>query len=243
MKERVQKILARAGYGSRRNCERIIEAGRVTVNRQVAVLGSKADRRQDDVRVDGDRIAPREELTYVLLYKPVGVLSSMRSQGGHRTVGDLLPLAERLYPVGRLDLDSEGLVLMTNDGRLTNRLTHPRYGHEKEYRVQLDCRPDERQLKAWRAGVVLPDGHRTRPAKVRVEGDRASGAWLRIVMKEGRKRQIREVAGALGLQVRKLIRVRMSTLQLGDLPPGGWRLLGGDEVRKLRREAGLKPVR
>lgn len=241
MKERVQKILARAGYGSRRRCERLVEAGRVTINRQVAILGSKADGTQDDIRVDGERIAPQAELRYVLLYKPVGVLSSLRSQGGHRTVGDLVPLPERLFPVGRLDLESEGLLLMTNDGPLANRLTHPRYGHEKEYRVSLDRKPDERQLKAWREGVVLPDGRRTLPARVTLESDRAAGAWVRVVMKEGRKRQMREVAECLGLQVRRLIRVRMASLRLGNIPPGAWRLLTEKEIQRLRREAGLAP--
>jgi 23S rRNA pseudouridine2605 synthase len=239
VKERVQKILARAGYGSRRHCEQLVQAGRVTINRQVAILGSKADGAQDDIRVDDERIAPQAELRYVLLHKPVGVLCSLRSQGGHRTVGDLVPLPERLFPVGRLDLQSEGLLLMTNDGALANRLTHPRYEHEKEYRVSLDRTPDERQLKAWRKGVVLPDGRRTLPAQVTLESGRPPGAWVRVVMKEGRKRQIREVAECLGLQVRRLVRVRMASLRLGNLSPGTWRLLTEKEIQRVRREAGL----
>jgi 23S rRNA pseudouridine2605 synthase len=241
VKERVQKILAGAGYGSRRSCERLVEAGRVTINWQVAVLGSKADWQQDDIRIDGEKIAPKAELIYVLLYKPVGVLTSLRSQGGHRTVRNLISIPQRLFPVGRLDLNSEGLLLMTNDGQLANRLTHPRYGQEREYRVLLDRRPDERQLNEWRAGIALPDGHRTLPARVDVDAGCSSGAWLRIVMHEGRKRQIREVAGSLGLRVRRLVRVRMGCLRLGDLSPGGWRALGSDEIRGLRREAGLGP--
>jgi 23S rRNA pseudouridine2605 synthase len=139
-----------------------------------------------------------------------------------------------LYPVGRLDFDSEGLILMTNDGDLTNRLTHPRYGHQKEYRVLLARRPDEEQLSTWRRGVVLDDGYKTAPADVRFEATSGKGAWIRIVMGEGRKRQIREIGKLLGLPVVRIIRVRIGSLRLGSLKPRQWRHLTSDEVQALK---------
>lgn len=233
MRERVQKVMARAGLGSRRACEALIQAGRVTVNGRTPELGATVDPLQDEIRVDGERLARAESPVYVALYKPVGVISTLRAQDGRPTVRELVPLAERLYPVGRLDADSEGLVLLTNDGELANRLTHPRYEHEKEYRVLLNRSPDEAQLSAWRHGVVLEDGARTLPAAVQREAGGADTAWVRIVMHEGRKRQIRETALALGLRVRRLVRVRLGTLRLGDLKPGEWRRLTAAEVDHL----------
>ncbi len=235
--ERLQKILARAGLASRREAERWIEAGRVTVNGRVARLGDKADPEGDDVRVDGEPLRRPERPVYVALHKPRGVVSSLEAQGPRRTVRDLVDLRERVYPVGRLDVESEGLILLTNDGDLANCLTHPRYGVEKEYRVLLDRVPDGEQLKAWRHGVVLPTGERTLPAKIQVESQTPHGAWVRVVMKEGRKRQIREVAATLGLRVKRLIRVRIGTLRLGKLPPGAWRPLSAREVETLRFSA------
>lgn len=239
MKDRLQKVLSRAGYGSRRKCERLIAAGRVSLNGQIASLGDRADGGVDEIRVDGQRIGEAVESRYVLLNKPRGVLSSLRSQGGHRIVRELVSLPGHLYPVGRLDLNSEGLLLMTNDGDLANRLTHPRYEHEKEYRVLVDRPPNERQLAMWREGVVLLDGQETLPARVELEGDGSDGAWLRVVMREGKNRQIREVADLLGLGVGRLIRVRMASLTLGDLSPGDWRELGAEELERLRRVSGV----
>lgn len=235
--ERLQKILARAGLASRREAERWIEAGRVTVNGRVARLGDKADPERDDIRVDGEPLRRPERPVYVALHKPRGVVSSLEPQGPRRTVRDLVDLPERVYPVGRLDLESEGLILLTNDGELANLLTHPRYGVEKEYRVLLNRLPDEEQLEAWRHGVVLPSGERTLPARVWVESQTPKGAWVRVVMKEGRKRQIREVAATLGLRVKRLIRVRIGTLRLGNLPSGAWRPLTDREVEALRSSA------
>ena len=140
----------------------------------------------------------------------------------------------QLYPVGRLDWDSEGLVLMTNDGDLANHLTHPRYGHTKEYRVLIARRPDNEQLETWRRGIVLEDGHKAAPAQVRVESTAGKGAWLRVIMGEGRKRQIRETAAALGLPVVRIIRIRISSLSLGGLKPGEWRRLEPDEIGRLK---------
>jgi len=236
--ERLQKILAQAGYGSRRACETLIAAGRVSVNGQVAALGSKADAEKDRILVDRQPVKAPEKLEYVALYKPRGVVSAVTSPDPRATVRSLVPLPGTLYPVGRLDVDSEGLVLLTNDGELANRLTHPRYGHEKEYRVLVARHPDAEQLAAWRRGVVLEEGGRTAPADVRVENTKGKGSWLRIIMHEGRKRQIREIGSLLGLPVVKIIRVRIGSLHLGTLKSGHWRRLTEEEVKALRGKLG-----
>ena len=233
--ERLQKILSRSGYGSRRQCEKIIAAGRVVVNGATARLGSKADLLTDDILVDGQAIKGAEPKVYIALYKPRGVISAVNPQDDRKTVRDLVDVAEQIYPVGRLDFDSEGLMLMTNDGELTNLLTHPRYGHEKEYRVLVARRPDDEQLGKWRRGIVLPDGIRSATAKVAIEAYAGKGTWLRITMKEGRKRQIRETGSLIGLPVVKIIRIRISSLQIGSLKPRQWRFLSGHEVDNLRR--------
>lgn len=231
--ERLQKILAQAGYGSRRACEGFISAGRVRVNGRVAVLGERADVDAATITLDGRSIRRPETLTYVALYKPRNVISSVDDPAGRQTVADLVPETVHLYPVGRLDWDSEGLVLMTNDGDLTNRLTHPRYGHIKEYRVLVARRPAAEQLAIWRRGVVLEDGYRTAKADVKIEADAGKGAWLRITMGEGRKRQIREIGSLLGLPVVRIVRVRIGALHLGALKPGEWRYLNAGEVGSL----------
>jgi len=234
MQERLQKILAQAGYGSRRACEVFITEGRVHVNGKTAVLGQKADPATDKITLDGKPLAKRETPTYIALYKPRNVLSAAEGQDDRRTVRDLIPVEGHLYPVGRLDYDSEGLILMTNDGELTNKLTHPRYGHEKEYRVLVARRPDDKQLEAWRRGVVLTDGSKTQPADVRFLSTSGKGAWIRVIMGEGKKRQIREVGQLLGLPVVRIIRTRIGTLLLGNLKPRQWRFLTEEEVRELR---------
>jgi 23S rRNA pseudouridine2605 synthase len=234
MQHRLQKILAQSGYGSRRACETVISAGRVRVNGQVASLGQKADPAVDVILVDGNPLAAAEALIYIALYKPRNVLSTVEGPDPRPTVRGLIPLEGHLYPVGRLDFDSEGLILMTNDGDLTNKLTHPRYGHEKEYRVLLARRPDEEQLGTWRRGVVLEDGYKTAPAEVRFESTSGRGAWIRVVMGEGRKRQIRETGSLLGLPVVRIIRVRIGALKVGSLKPRHWRHLTADEIRALK---------
>lgn len=234
--ERLQKILAQAGYGSRRACEDFISAGRVRVNGKIAELGQKADLTTDSITVDGKPIAKAEALIYIVLHKPRNVLSTVEAEvgDGRRTVRDLVDVPGSLHPVGRLDYESEGLVLMTNDGDLTNRLTHPRYGHQKEYRVLLAKRPDQEQLEAWRRGVVLEDGYKTAPVDVRFEEAQGKGAWVRVVMQEGRKRQIRETCKQLGLPIVRILRVRIGTLRLGSLKPRQWRYLTMDEVGELK---------
>ena len=236
--ERVQKILARAGYGSRRSCEQLILANRVRINGQNAVLGSKADPAVDSIQVDGQRIPHQPAPVYVMLNKPQGVISDVETHDDSRqTVRDMIPLPGHLFSVGRLDYESEGLILLTNDGELANRLTHPRYGHEKEYRVLVASRPDERQLEAWRHGVVLEDGYRTAPANVREEsGGQGKGVWLKVILREGKKRQIREMGKQTGLLVLRIMRVRMGSLQLGNLKVGDWRYLTPEEVKLLKRK-------
>jgi 23S rRNA pseudouridine2605 synthase len=236
MEERLQKILSRAGLGSRRKCEEIIIAGRVRVNGLVAIIGQKADPDMDTITIDGRKIESTERLVYIALHKPRFVLSTAESENGdrRRTVRDLVPDSERIYPVGRLDFESEGLVLMTNDGDLTQRLTHPSFGHTKVYRVLLAKHPDGGQLSTWRHGVVLSDGYKTQPVDIHLETSAGKGAWVRVVMQEGRKRQIRETAAQLGLPVVRILRVSMGALQLGKLKPGQWRYLTEEEVDALR---------
>ena len=238
MLERLQKILAQAGYGSRRACEDFITAGRVRVNGQIATLGQKADPAIDKITVDGKPIASAEALTYIALYKPRMVLSTVEAERNddRQTVRDLVEIPQHVYPVGRLDFESEGLVLMTNDGELTNRLTHPRFGHTKEYRVLLAKRPEKDQLEAWKRGVVLEDSYKTAPADVRFEAAQGKGAWVRVAMGEGRKRQIREICKQLGLPVVRIVRIRIGTLRLGNLKPRQWRYLTIKEIESLKKE-------
>ncbi len=237
MEERLQKILSRAGYGSRRGCEGLIAEGRVTVNGRIAKLGMKADPARDTITVNEKQIKSFEVLKYIALHKPRNVISAASPQDNRKAVRDLVDEPGHLYPVGRLDVDSEGLILLTNDGELTNRLTHPRYMNEKEYKVLVARRPDEKQLTAWRIGVVLEDGYRTKPAKVRVTGTYGKGTFLQVTLTEGKKRQIREMGRLTGLPVVRIIRVRIDSLRLGKLKPRQWRHLTAEEVSELKGEA------
>jgi 23S rRNA pseudouridine2605 synthase len=164
------------------------------------------------------------------------ILSTVETERGdeRQTVRDLVDIPQHVYPVGRLDFESEGLVLMTNDGDLTNKLTHPKYGHQKEYRVLLARRPDQEQLEAWKRGVVLEDGYKTAPVEVRFESAQGKGAWVRVVMGEGRKRQIRETCRQLGLPIVRIVRVRIGSLRLGNLKPRQWRYLTREEIQELK---------
>jgi 23S rRNA pseudouridine2605 synthase len=242
MEERLQKILAHAGFGSRRSCEDLIIAGRVTMNGQVATIGSKADVQTDQIKLDGKLIKLPEVYQYIILYKPRGVLSTVSSPDPRTTVRDLVPVEGTLYPVGRLDVDSEGLILLTNDGELANHLTHPRYGHEKEYRVLVARHPDEKQLSAWRHGVVMQDDYRTAPVQVDVESHSGKGTWMRVIMKEGRKRQIRDTCRQIGLPVVSIIRIRIGSLRLGNLQPKDWRYLTPAEIKGLKALSPVKTI-
>jgi 23S rRNA pseudouridine2605 synthase len=231
--ERIQKLLAQAGYGSRRACEEFLTEHRVTVNGKIAELGAKADPIRDVIKVDGKRVHFEARRIYVALNKPIGVVTTNADEFGRQTVRDLIPIEGHLYPVGRLDADSEGLVLLTNDGDLANTLTHPRYEHEKEYRVLVEGEPSTSTLKAWRHGVLL-EGQMTAPAKVEVTGGDRGLTWLRVTMHEGRKRQIREMAGMLGHPVKYLQRVRVGPIRLTTLKVGEWRHLSSSEVKLLQ---------
>jgi len=239
--ERLQKILSRAGFGSRRSCEELMTQRRVSVNGQIAILGQKADESSDKILVDGKPIPQPQAFRYVMLNKPRFVLCDKNPDDPRRSVFDLVENGNQLAVVGRLDYESEGMVLLTNDGDLLNKLTHPRYEHEKEYRVLVSTHPDDKQLEIWRRGVVLEDGHKTRPARVRVEIKAGKGAWLQVILKEGHKRQIREMAKVTGLFIVRLVRTRIGNLTLGALKSGEYRELTEVEVARLRDEGKQKP--
>lgn len=236
MNERLQKIIAYAGIDSRRGAERLIEEGRVTVNGQRAELGQKANPATDDIRVDGKALPKAERLRYILVHKPRGVLSTVKRQPqtDRPIITDLVNTDERLYPVGRLDLNSEGLVLMTNDGELTNQITHPRYGHKKTYKVQMGGNVRDNHIQMWERGVQLPDGYQTAPCSIKVLQRIRNSTWLRIIIGEGHKRQIRSMAEMFKYPVIRLMRTHIGPLELGDLPPGHWRELNSDEVKALK---------
>ncbi|HLO14885.1 MAG TPA: pseudouridine synthase, partial [Anaerolineales bacterium] len=181
---------------------------------------------------------------YIALYKPRMVLSTVEGERGddRKTVRDLVDSPQHVYPVGRLDFESEGLILMTNDGDLANKLTHPSFGHEKEYRVLLARRPEQEQLEAWRRGVVLEDGYKTAPADVRFETAQGKGAWVRVIMGEGKKRQIREICKQLGLPVVRIVRIRIGSLRLGNLKPRQWRYLTMQEIDELKGNRTVKKI-
>jgi 23S rRNA pseudouridine2605 synthase len=235
--ERLQKVLAQAGLGSRRACEELIAAGRVTVNGEVATLGSRADPEVDAIEVDGARIGVRQGLVHYLLNKPAGVVTTASDPQGRPTVVGLVPAEPRVYPVGRLDADTEGLLVLTNDGELAHRLTHPSFGVDKEYLADVTGTPSRGALRRLREGVELEDGP-TAPARVSLVGDHT----LRITIHEGRNRQVRRMCEAVGHPVRRLVRVRIGPLADRRLPPGEWRPLTQAEVRALERAAaGVRP--
>jgi pseudouridine synthase len=240
--QRLQKILAQAGLASRREAERWILDGRVTVNGIVVrQLGSQADPHKDSIRVDDKRIRPLAMPLYFALHKPPGVITSIKDPRGRP---DLTPFLEslgskkRVFPVGRLDFNSAGLLLLTNDGELAQRLSHPRFGVKKRYRVKLNACPTEIELARLRKGVRLEDGM-TAPAKVRVVERLKKNAWLEIEIHEGRNRQVRRMFDALGYFVEKLIRVRVGPISLGALTQGEIRRLFPGEVDALKRAVGL----
>jgi pseudouridine synthase len=250
MQSRLQKILSQAGVSSRRAAERLIADGRVSVNeRTVTELGTKADPDADEVRVDGRRIHATTRRRYLLLYKPRGYVTTRADPQGRRTVLDLLKgVREYLYPVGRLDYDTEGLLLLTNDGELTATLTHPRHGTERTYEAEVVGNPDESALARLRGGIIL-NGRRTRPARVvrLPAAGRADLRVLRITIKEGRNRQVRRMCNAVGHPVRSLVRTRFGSVRDRRLRPGEWRDLTPAEVRALQRSttttATAKPPR
>ena len=235
--ERLQKVLAAAGFGSRRACEELIADGRVTVDGEVAVLGRRVDAETAKVEVDGVPVSVRPGLVYYLLNKPRGVVTTASDPQGRPTVLDLVPPEPRVFSVGRLDADTEGLLILTNDGDLAHRLAHPSFGIEKEYLAELDSSPTPGQLRRLRTGVELEDGV-TAPAKASLVQDRA----VRLTIHEGRNRQIRRMCAAIGHPVVRLVRTRIGPLADRDLPPGRWRSITLAEVRALQ-EAVATPRR
>jgi 23S rRNA pseudouridine2605 synthase len=234
--QRLQKVLARVGLGSRRACEELIADGRVTVNGERAVLGQRVDPGADRVELDGVALPVLPGLVHYVLNKPVGVLTTADDPQGRRTVVALVPDDPRVFPVGRLDADSEGLLVLTNDGDLAQRLTHPSFGVEKEYLAEVDGVPSAGALRTLRQGVELDDGM-TAPATVGV----VAPGVLRIVIHEGRNRQIRRMTEAVGHPVRRLVRTRIGPLTDSGLGPGEWRPLTLSEVRDLAAAAGPRP--
>ena len=241
--ERLQKLLSASGIASRRAAEDLIRQGRVSVNgRTVTELGTKADLQHDEVRVDGRRVKPPLRYRYVLLNKPKGYVTTRRDPQKRRTVMDLIGDArDYIYPVGRLDYDSEGLLLLTNDGDLAAALTHPRHQVERVYKVRVAGVPDRRALERLARGIVL-DGRRTSAADVRlVHADRdtvRTSAVLLMTLREGRNRQVRRMCEAVGHRVEHLARIRIGPLTDAGLKLGQSRDLTADEVRALRKAAG-----
>lgn len=248
-KIRLQKALAQAGVASRRASEQLIAEGRVQVNGQTVIeMGVKVDPERDHIAVDGRPVQMAPKRRYLLLHKPAGYLSVLRDDRGRPALIDLVPEAEGLFPVGRLDLDSEGLILLTDDGALTQHLTHPRYEHDKEYHLLVRGHVNAATLRALRTGIDLEEG-KTAPARVdqldrSPWGESQRGeTWLRLVLHEGRKRQIRRMCEATHLYVVKLIRVRIGPLTLEGLPPGAYRPLTRDELTALRQAQRQTPER
>ncbi|MEM9202709.1 MAG: pseudouridine synthase [Actinomycetota bacterium] len=232
----MQKVLARVGFGSRRVCEDLIAEGRVTVDGVVATLGKRVDVESQVVAVDGAPVGVKPDLVYYVLNKPVGVITTADDPQGRPTVVELVPDEPRVFSVGRLDGDTEGLLILTNDGQLTHHLTHPSFGVEKEYLAQVAGVPSRSALRTLRDGVDLDDGRTARARVTAVESN-----VLRITIHEGRNRQVRRMCEAVGHPVTRLIRTRIGPLTDPRLPPGSWRVLDRAEVRALEVAAAAGP--
>jgi 23S rRNA pseudouridine2605 synthase len=238
VEERLQRSLARAGFGSRRACEELIREGRVTVNGEEVSLGRKVDPTADRVEVDGRLAATDPESRYLMLNKPTGVVTTMDDPQGRPTIVGLIPEGPRVFPVGRLDMDSEGLLILTNDGELANRLMHPRYGVQKEYLVEVSGAPTPKTLSLLRRGVELDDGM-AKVVSVDVAGVTGERTALRVVLSEGRKREVRRIMEAVSHPVVRLVRVRVGSVLMEAVAPGEVRDLRPEEVRSLYEAAGL----
>jgi 23S rRNA pseudouridine2605 synthase len=242
MLERLQKILSKAGLASRREAETMITSGRVAVNGVVVTeLGSKADPGHDRISLDGKPVRLKEARLYILLYKPAGYMTTLKDPEGRPVVTALLDgIKERVYPVGRLDYNTEGLLLLTNDGDWANGLAHPRHEVEKEYLVKVRGTPSKEQIRQLAEGIDLDEG-RTAPARVTLERESEKNSHLSITIHEGRYRQVRRMCEAVGLTVAALKRIRYGFLQLGDLKQGEYRLLTADEAKRLAASGSTRP--
>jgi 23S rRNA pseudouridine2605 synthase len=236
--ERLQKVLARAGVGSRRAVETMIEAGRLKINGKVARLGQRVDPAKDKVELDGSSIPLNTDLIHYLLHKPEGVVTTADDPDDRPTVLEVVDLERRVWPVGRLDVDTEGALLLTNDGELTQALTHPSFKVPKTYLADLKGSVGNRALRQLAKGVLLDDGP-TQPAAVRIVERVAGGTLVEITLTEGRNRQVRRMGEAVGHPVRRLVRVSIGPIGLGRLKPGRFRRLSPEEVMSLYRAAGL----
>ncbi len=235
MKQRLQKLIAAAGLASRREAEQWIAAGRVSINGRTAALGDGADPACDQVEIDGRPLPFREEKVYLLLNKPVGYVTTLRDPQGRPVVTDLVKsVSARLFPVGRLDLTTEGLLLLTNDGELAHRLAHPRHRVDKTYLVRVRGAFTEAARRRLEEGVALEDGL-TAPATVDHVRAAGSHSWLHLTIREGRNRQVRRMCEAIGYPVSRLKRIRVAFMELGDLSPGKFRFLTAQEVARLRK--------
>ncbi len=239
--DRLQKVLARAGIGSRRVCEDYIVRRRIRVNGEVAILGRRVHPESDVIEFDRVIVTTRADLVHYLLNKPRGVVTTAHDPQGRQTVLDLLPSDQRIFPVGRLDLDSEGLIVLTNDGDLAQALTHPSLGVEKEYLAELRGIPTRAALRKLREGIELEDGP-TAPATVTLTDEHGGNAAISIAIHEGRNRQVRRMCEAIGHPVRRLIRVRIGPIADPALSPGDWRVLTQSEVRSLHGATGNRPA-
>lgn len=239
--DRLQKVLARAGIGSRRVCEDYIVRRRIRVNGEVAVLGRRVHPESDIIEFDRVRVTTRADLVHYLLNKPRGVVTTAHDPQGRKTVLDLIPSQQRIFPVGRLDLDSEGLIVITNDGDLAQALTHPSLGVEKEYLAEVRGVPTRAEMRLLREGIELEDGL-TAPAIVTLNDEHGGNAAISIAIHEGRNRQVRRMCEAIGHPVRRLIRVRIGPIADPALSPGEWRELTPSEVRSLHGATGNRPA-
>jgi len=234
MKERLQKILSQAGIASRRAAEKMIADGRISVNRVAASLGTKADPQKDEIRLDDRLVSCEREGIYILLHKPPGVVTTLKDPQGRPIVTDLLcGVAERVFPVGRLDYDSEGLLILTNDGEFSQRLQHPRYRIPKTYRVKVEGRLLKGGLQALEKGILLADG-KFAAAGVLLEKTNRRSSWIRMTITDGRNRIIRRAFESIGHPVVRLVRIAVADIHLGSLAAGNWRLLTPRELDRLR---------
>ena len=234
MMERIQKIISSCGVASRRQAEEWIRQGRVTCNGETCQLGQSADPQTDVIRIDGKVLTTRQDRVYIMLHKPRGFVTTLSDEKGRTDVSQLVECGQRVYPVGRLDMDSEGLLLLTNDGDFANKLMHPRHQIDKTYQVSVEGYQED-SLQRLSQPVEL-DGYKIKPPQVRAININGTKATLEVTIHEGRNRQVRRMCAIAGMEVRRLIRVREGNLELGDLKKGCWRYLTEEELASLKED-------